>query len=182
VHFLCRYIDRYLFLLHAQHLDHNYHPEFTIPASRAISSHNYCFPSTYLPLSRRREHLVGRPDLVFTRYQTVTKVVLLFSLSPLLSLPWGLEFVDHAPFEGLGGGGGGSFVPPPSLRAVHRPKFIVFYVFLSFFPSRCTVPKFSFKYHKTLASHRNPKERVLGLSARGVCREGCGEGCGDAVM
>jgi hypothetical protein len=43
-------------------------------------------------------------------------------------------------------------------------------------------PKFSFKYHKTLASHRNSKERVLGLSARGVCREGCGEGCGDAVM
>jgi hypothetical protein len=43
-------------------------------------------------------------------------------------------------------------------------------------------PKFSFKYHKTLASHRNPKERVLGLSARGVGREGCGEGCGDAVI
>jgi hypothetical protein len=26
-------------------------------------------------------------------------------------------------------------------------------------------PKFSFKYHKTLASHRNPKESVLVLSA-----------------
>jgi hypothetical protein len=95
----------------------------TIPASLPCHLLSQLLFSIYLPLSRRREHLVGRPDLVFTRYQTVTKVVLLFSLSPLLSLPWGLEFVDHAPFEGLGGGGGGSFVPFPPGRAqakVHR--------------------------------------------------------------